>query len=74
MKLVNEVLAYNIGMDLQEMGCGLDWAGPGQGWVAEACECSNEPLGSIKCKEACVMRSVACLNVQAANEKQKSQI
>ena len=23
--------------------CGLDWAGPGQGQVAGACECGNEP-------------------------------
>jgi len=28
--------------------CGLDWAGPGQGQVAEACEWGNEPSGSIK--------------------------
>ena len=28
--------------------CGLDWAGPGQGQVADACECSNKPSGSIK--------------------------
>ena len=28
--------------------CGLDWAGPGQGQVADACECGNEPSGSIK--------------------------
>ena len=28
--------------------CGLDWAGPGQGQVAGACECGNEPSGSIK--------------------------
>ena len=27
---------------------GLDWAGPGQGQVADACECCNEPSGSIK--------------------------
>ena len=25
--------------------CGLDWAG---GQVADACECGNEPSGSIK--------------------------
>ena len=31
--------------------CGLDWAGPGQGQVADACECGNEPSGSIKCGE-----------------------
>ena len=29
--------------------CGLDWAGPGQGQVADACECGNdEPSGSRK--------------------------
>jgi hypothetical protein len=28
--------------------CGLDWAGPGQGQVAHACECGSEPSGSIK--------------------------
>jgi len=38
----------NIRMDLQEVGCGLDWAGPEQGQVADACECGNEPSGSIK--------------------------
>ena len=27
---------------------GLNWAGPGQGQVADACECGNEPSGSIK--------------------------
>ena len=31
--------------------CGLDWAGPGQGQVAVACECGNEHSGSIKCAE-----------------------
>ena len=31
--------------------CGLDWTGPGQGQVADACECGNEPSGSIKCGE-----------------------
>ena len=30
---------------------GLDWAGPGQGQVADACECGNEPSGSVKCGE-----------------------
>ena len=30
---------------------GLDWAGPGQRQVADACECSNEPSGSVKCGE-----------------------
>jgi len=28
---------------------GLDWAGRGQ--VADACECGNEPWGSVKCGE-----------------------
>ena len=44
----------NIRMDLQEVGCGyggLDWAGLGQGQLADACECGNEPSGSIKCGE-----------------------
>ena len=27
---------------------GLDWAGPEQGQVADACECVNEHSGSIK--------------------------
>ena len=31
--------------------CRLDWADPGWGQVAEACECGNEPSGSIKCVE-----------------------
>ena len=30
---------------------GLDWAGPGQRQVADACECGNEPSGSVKCGE-----------------------
>ena len=30
---------------------GLDWADPGQKQVADACECGNEPLGSMKCGE-----------------------
>ena len=38
----------NIRMDLQEVGCGLDLAGPGQGQVADACECGNDSSGSIK--------------------------
>ena len=29
----------------------LDWAGPRQGQVADACECGNEPSGSVKCGE-----------------------
>ena len=28
--------------------CGLDWAGPGQGEMADFCECGNEPSGSTK--------------------------
>ena len=27
---------------------GLDSGGPGQGEMADACECGNEPSGSIK--------------------------
>ena len=30
---------------------GLDWAGSGQRQLAEACECGNEPSGSVKCGE-----------------------
>ena len=30
---------------------GLDWAGPGQGQVADVFECGNEPSGSIKMRE-----------------------
>ena len=30
---------------------GLDWAGPEQRQVAGACECGNEPSGSVKCGE-----------------------
>jgi len=41
----------NIKMDLQKWGHGLDQAGSGEGQVAGACECSNEPSGSIKCEE-----------------------
>ena len=28
---------------------GLDWAGPVYRHVADACECGNEPSGSVKC-------------------------
>jgi len=28
---------------------GLDWAGPEWRQVADACECGNEPSGSVKC-------------------------
>jgi len=31
--------------------CGLDWAGPGEGQVEYACECGDEPSGSVKCGE-----------------------
>jgi len=31
--------------------CGLDWVGPGQGQVADACEYGNGPSGSMKCGE-----------------------
>ena len=30
---------------------GLDWAVPGYRQVADACECGNEPSGSVKCGE-----------------------
>ena len=30
---------------------GQDWAGPGQRQMADACECGNEPSGSVKCGE-----------------------
>ena len=41
----------NISMDLQEVGCEyMDWIGLAQDrQVAEACECGNEPSGSVKC-------------------------
>ena len=29
----------------------LDCSGSGQGEVASACQCGNEPLGTIKCGE-----------------------
>ena len=41
----------NIKMDLQEVGCGMDRAGPGYGQVAGTFEWGNEPSGSIKCGE-----------------------
>jgi len=34
---------------------GLDGASSGQGQVACACECGDEPLGSIKCGEFLVL-------------------
>ena len=40
----------NIRMDLQEVRCGyMYWIGLAQ--VADACECGNEPSGSVKCGE-----------------------
>ena len=43
----------NIRMDLQEVGCGyMDWTGLAQDrQLAYACECGNEPSGSVKCGE-----------------------
>jgi len=43
----------NIRMDLQEVGCGyMDWIGLAQDrQVADACDCGNEPSGSVKCGE-----------------------
>ena len=44
----------NIRMDLQVVRCGyMDWIGlaQGMGQVADACECGNEPSGSVKCGE-----------------------
>ena len=40
----------NIRMDLQEVGCGyMDWIGLAQDrQVTDACECGNEPSGSVK--------------------------
>ena len=32
-------------------GHGLDSSGSGEGQMATTCKCSNEPLGSIKCRE-----------------------
>jgi hypothetical protein len=43
----------NIRMDLREVGCGcVEWMELAQDRdVAFACECGDEPLGSIKCGE-----------------------
>jgi len=43
--------ADNIRLDLQEVGCVyMDWIGLAQErQVADACECGNEPSGSVKC-------------------------
>jgi len=42
-----------IRMDLQDVGCGyMDWIGLAQDrQVADACKCSSEPSGSVKCGE-----------------------
>ena len=32
-------------------GYGLNQAGSGEGQVVGTCECGNEPLGFIKCRE-----------------------
>ena len=41
---------YDIRKDLQEVGCGyMDWIGLAQD--RDACECGNEPSGSVKCGE-----------------------
>jgi hypothetical protein len=40
----------DIRIDLQVVGCGyVDWIGLAQ--VSDACECGNEPSGSVKCGE-----------------------
>ena len=43
----------NIRMDLQGVGCRyMDWIELAQDrQVADACECGNEPSGSVKCGE-----------------------
>jgi len=44
----------NIRTDLHQVGCGyMDWIGLAQdrGQAADACECGNEPSGSVKCGE-----------------------
>jgi hypothetical protein len=44
-------LVDNIRMDLQEVGCGcMEWIGLAQDrdTLADACECGNEPSGSVK--------------------------
>jgi hypothetical protein len=39
----------NIKMDLEEVGCDMDWIDLRS--VAGCCECGNEPSSSGKCKE-----------------------
>ena len=43
----------NVRTDLQEVRCGyMDWIGLAHDrQVADACECGNEPSGSVKCGE-----------------------
>ena len=44
------ILKWIFKMDM--WGGGKDWIDLAQDWnVAGACECGNEPLGSIKCRE-----------------------
>ena len=52
--------------------CGLDWAGPGQGQVADACECGNEPSGSLKKRVASNVPIVA-IDVKTSGPLQYSQ-
>ena len=44
---------YNIRMDVQEVGCRyMDWIELAQDReLSNACECGNEPSGSVKCGE-----------------------
>ena len=37
---------------------GLDSCGPGQGQVADFCECDSVPSGPLKCEEFLVLRAV----------------
>jgi hypothetical protein len=43
----------NVNINIQEVGWGgMDWIDLAQqGQVAGTCECCNEPLGCIKCRE-----------------------
>jgi hypothetical protein len=41
-----------IKIDLQEVGWGgMDWTDPAQALAVGVLDCSNEPLGFIKCRE-----------------------